>query len=529
MTSTFFEEIVRYTGFEGSDKDALLLLHPHAQPHFARIADHFYAKIMEHDEAVAVFRDLAQVERLKLSMQDWLDTLLSGPWDDVYFEKRSRIGRVHVKVQLPQRYMFTAMSVIHDQLDEIVEQVWPNENDTRASVHRALSRVVSLELAIMLETYREDTLEQVRRYEQLERVRLQRKLEISEARYAAVVENAEVIVVALDEKRDTVLFNRKAEQVTDYDRAELLGTNCLELLSPVQGGQRLENAVAGVLGGEKASPFTSEIASRDGTPRWIRWHVTSLPGGDTTLACAIGVDVTEERALQLRTRRAEHLASLGTLAAGLAHEIRNPLNSAELQLMLADRRLRRSADAESVNGALSAVETVRDELKRLARLVQDFLAFAHPQKLRFTAGDICQSVHSVVDLVQPEFDEANVALSVETETPTFARYDEERIKQVLLNALRNANAAAGAGGTVEVRCCRRDDNAILQVLDSGPGVPDGIDVFEPFSTTKKAGTGLGLSIVYRIVTDHGGDIRIYRHDDKTVFETTLPVDGLASP
>src|SRR5439155_21894526 len=136
----------------------------------------------------------------------------------------------------------------------------------------------------------------------------------------------------------------------------------------------------------RVGPFEGPVAPREGATRRVRWNLTTLPGPTEPLLCAIGIDVTEEHELALRSRRAERLAALGTMAAGLAHEIRNPLNAAHLQLKVVQRRLARPAGAD-VDGARSAAELVSSEMKRLAMLVQEFLQFARPQPLRLADND----------------------------------------------------------------------------------------------------------------------------------------------
>src|SRR5262249_52420545 len=141
--------------------------------------------------------------------------------------------------------------------------------------------------------------------------------------------------------------------------------------------------------------------------RRVRWHFTRLPDSKQTILCAIGIDVTEEYEMGVRMRRSERMAALGTMAAGLAHEIRNPLNAAHLQLTLLQRRLGRDAA-----GVEEAARVVADELNRLAGLVREFLQFAKPQPLRLSRGDLRITVEEVVGLLLPEAAAAGVALEL---------------------------------------------------------------------------------------------------------------------
>jgi PAS domain S-box-containing protein len=523
VAETFFQEITRYVGFDTADGEALRRFHPLARPHFEQIAARFYERILEHPAATAVLRTPTMVERLRVSLRAWMDLLLSGPWDEAYFALRSRIGRMHVQVRLPQRYMFTAMSAIRQDFEAVIDEhiAAPDE---REAVRRALGKLIELELAIMLETYHESYVAAVQRFERAGKTLLERRLAISEARYQAIVENAAVAVVALEADGKVALFNRRAEAVSEYSRNQVVGVNLFETICHPQSRRDFERAVAAALDGAEPPTLEARIVTATGAERWLRWHITTLATTGAPLACAIGLDTTEERTLAERTRRAESLASLGTLAAGLAHEIRNPLNAAQLQLMLVERRVGKLG-VEDSSGAMEAARTVRDELHRLAGLVEDFLAFARPTELRLAGGNLSETAATVVGFLAPLAEEAGVALTLEAPDGVFARYDEERIKQVLINLLRNGIEAAGRGGRASLRCAREAGTAVLEVKDSGPGLPPDVPIFEPFTTTKTTGTGLGLPIVHRIVHDHGGDVRPERRGDDTVFRVELPIDG----
>ncbi len=255
----------------------------------------------------------------------------------------------------------------------------------------------------------------------------------------------------------------------------------------------------------------------------MRWQLTTLTEPERTILCAIGLDVTEEHELAVRTRRAERLASLGTMAAGLAHEIRNPLNSAHLQLTLLDRRLGR--DQPDVPGARQAAVLAVGEIKRLATLVGEFLDFARPQPLGRASGDLRQTAKVIVALIRPEAEVGGVDLVLEPGDSVRTQYDDEKIKQVLHNLVRNAVEATGAGGCVRVRVEARRDEAVLEVEDDGPGIPHDGPIFEPFYTTKESGTGLGLAIVHRIVTAHAGTVDARSRPNSTVFTVCLPLLG----
>jgi signal transduction histidine kinase len=167
MTPTFLENLKVYVGFDDDSSAALRELHPIAAPSFAAIVDDFYAAIEAHPGArAAITGGRAQIDRLKQTLLRWIDTLLLGPHDEAYYELRARIGRVHVRIALPQQYMFTAMDRIRVRLLDVVQE----KVEDRARARRmctALNQIIDIELAIMLETYREDLLEKNRTAERL--------------------------------------------------------------------------------------------------------------------------------------------------------------------------------------------------------------------------------------------------------------------------------------------------------------------------------------------------------------------------
>jgi signal transduction histidine kinase len=382
MAETVFEELKRYMQFDPGDEAALRSFATEAVSHAHAVADVFYERLQDHEHAKRVISGPEQLQRLKGTLREWLALLVHGPWNEAYYEKRARIGRVHVKIGLPQLFMFGAMDVIRLQLSDLAQRS-QDPKLPKDSVVVALHKILDIELAIMLETYR-------------------------------------------------------------------------------------------------------------------------------------------DALLDVRVRRAERLAALGTMAAGLAHELRNPLNSATLQLNVARRKLARP-EAPDFASARKAIDLAESEMTRLAGLVQDFLQFARPQPLRLLRADLRSTAEVIVALVAPEAEQAGVTLVLESGGPVVLEVDDEKMKQVLLNLVRNAVEASPRGGLVTVRVDASGGQACLSVQDDGPGVPSDSPIFEPFFTTKEDGTGLGLAIVHRIVLDHGGTVSVETAPGRTVFSVLLPI------
>jgi signal transduction histidine kinase len=220
----------------------------------------------------------------------------------------------------------------------------------------------------------------------------------------------------------------------------------------------------------------------------------------------------EKRELSRRAQMAEKLAAVGTMTAGLSHEIRNPLNAAALQLTVLERRIQRlPGDAQPK--LLDPLHLVRDEIRRLDHILEDFLQFARPREFQPRAVDVATVVTKVLDLLEGEAERRHVRLERRLDAVPPVSGDEERLRQVLMNLALNALDASGRDGTVRVSCTVEEPatgEVALHVDDSGPGVPPEVRdrIFEPFFTTKAQGSGLGLSIVHAIVVQHGGSITV---------------------
>jgi len=228
---------------------------------------------------------------------------------------------------------------------------------------------------------------------------------------------------------------------------------------------------------------------------------------------------------QARILQSEKMAVLGTFASGLAHEVRNPLNSIALQLSLLERRIARSQTPPL--GELDVVGIIREEIKRLDSLVGDFLLFSRTNRIQYEPTSLDALIDEVVRLLRPEARASGVTLRRQRVGEALAslRMDAEKMKQVVINLVQNAIEAQPNGGLVVVESGATDGRAQIVVRDSGPGLPEGIDVFQLFVTTKDKGTGLGLSIAQQIILQHGGDITAKSERGKgAAFTISLPLE-----
>jgi len=218
----------------------------------------------------------------------------------------------------------------------------------------------------------------------------------------------------------------------------------------------------------------------------------------------------EKRELARRANVAEKLAAVGTMTAGLSHEIRNPLNAASLQLAVLERRVRKLPRSDQVP-LLEPLELVRDEIARLEHLLQDFLQFARPRELDPLPLPLEPMIAAVTDLLAGDAERRGVRLERElaSDLPRILGEDE-KLRQVLMNLTLNALEATPAGGRVRITARTRQEEIWVAIEDSGTGIDPQIRqrIFEPFFSTKASGSGLGLPIVHAIVTQHGGAVGV---------------------
>jgi two-component system, NtrC family, sensor histidine kinase PilS len=217
-------------------------------------------------------------------------------------------------------------------------------------------------------------------------------------------------------------------------------------------------------------------------------------------------DLTELRRLEAHARRAERMATVGQLAAGVAHEIRNPMASISGSIEL----LRQSPQASEDDRALMTI--VHREVQRLNVLIGDLLDYANPRAKQSVDFDLASLVEETVQVARGDQNFPDVVLTATVlDKPLHIFADPAKLRQVVWNLVRNAaDAASGGGKHVLVEARREGEGAVLSVTDDGPGIPDQLlgRIFDPFVTTKQKGTGLGLATCHAIVVEHGGRIDV---------------------
>ena len=219
-------------------------------------------------------------------------------------------------------------------------------------------------------------------------------------------------------------------------------------------------------------------------------------------------------------RQSDRLKSLGELAAGIAHEIKNPLATIKGAVEIA------ADDKEEAGRKKEFTGIVFDEIKRIENLINDFLNFARPRKPNFSIEDIDEVIDNVLRLCREKTKAKDIKIELirEDKMPGI-RIDPEQIKQVLLNMILNAIQSIGQNGIITIDRAMENKVMRISLKDTGSGIPEDAvgRIFEPFFTTKKNGTGLGLSISSRIIKNHGGSIKVRSSMTGTEFVIILPV------
>jgi PAS domain S-box-containing protein len=238
-------------------------------------------------------------------------------------------------------------------------------------------------------------------------------------------------------------------------------------------------------------------------------------------------DITERRKREARLRRAESLASLTTLAAGVAHEIKNPLGSIGIHIQLIQKALKKNGCLEEET-ANKYLDVITEEIERLNGIVVDFLFAVRPMDTELVKADINKVIEDLVDFVKYEAEESDVRVEKKlNRSIPKVEIDEKYIKQALMNIIKNGIAAMSENGGVLTLSTREDEGYVMtDIRDTGVGISDEkiAKIFEPYYTTKDFGSGLGLTVVYKVVREHGGEISVQsREGEGTTFTISLPV------
>ncbi len=331
-------------------------------------------------------------------------------------------------------------------------------------------------------------------------------------------------IVVLDEKARIAYANRGAEKILGIDLEESIGRPISRYLREVEWDLVLN------LDEEEWSRLVSrEIELTYPEHRFLDFYVVplSLVNNEEAGAVVILRDVTRERENQANTVESEKLQALTLLAAGVAHEIGNPLNSLNIHLQLIQRELKHLPDEERTNLS-ELLDVATREVSRLDQIIHQFLRAVRPTQPQRESSNLKELLRESLKLLQQEIKDRGVLVEEEyADDLPLLQVDRGQIKQAFYNVIKNAMEAMSNGGILKVNTYNEGRFAAVAFSDNGPGIaPDQLGtIFEAYQTTKNEGTGLGLLIVQRIIREHGGQIEVdSRPGEGTTFIMYLPHD-----
>jgi PAS domain S-box-containing protein len=354
------------------------------------------------------------------------------------------------------------------------------------------------------------------------------RLRRSEERYRSLIESADDMIYTVDENCHILSVNQYFQKLTDRHEDQLVGKNILDIIeyaSPVNARSILKRVF------EKPNTISQEERVQIGNREyWLdtKFKPVMTSEGQISTVLVISRDITEHKRMDGQLFHTEKLASLGSLSAGVAHEINNPI---AVILGFTESLLERFPKDSKEHEILKTIERQGNSCQRI---IENLLAFARISEKTGTDTNVAEDIQKVINVV------VNTLLTKKVELKTDigrdlprVRGDGPQLEQVFMNIINNAVAAMEGGGILTISAHSSDSTVEISFTDTGPGIPpENMDkIFEPFFTTKKVGegTGLGLSVSYGILTKFGGDIRVRSktrgegRESGTTFTVVLPV------
>ncbi len=336
-----------------------------------------------------------------------------------------------------------------------------------------------------------------------------------------ILESMDNAVVAIDAKGNIIMLNKIAENLFSLSRDRVIGKEYAKVFA---GDECLLKD--SMEQGKEVRDLETSFKSLSGEPKTLLIGSSGISDEEGKMVGAVAVihDITDFKKLEEETKRAERLSAMGNLAAGVAHEIRNPLNT----IAIAAQRLKTEFTVKSSkNEYENFLKSIIEESKRLNNIVNQFLSLAKARKLNLVSVNLQDFLQELINLVRLEAQERKVSLLTKFNFQIQLKIDQDEMKKAFINLILNGIQASHKGGKILVETSKSKDFALIKISDSGKGIaPEDLSkIFQPYFTTKEKGTGLGLSIAHRIITDHKGRIEVESEPGRgTTFTISLPLN-----
>lgn len=345
---------------------------------------------------------------------------------------------------------------------------------------------------------------------------------------AQLISNIHLGIVLLDERNCVLEINRAASDYLGIERNDALHQPLAGALARMDLPKGVAERLTALLSTSAQDRRQMEVEQK-GKGAVQNLSITVHPVNDRASGFRgrylIIENVTEIRSLEKQVRRNNRLATIGQIAAGTAHEIRNPLTSIKGFLQVIGHKLKENGQYKEQG----YIEIMLKEISRISNLVGEFLLLSKPRDVHLQTVSVIKVLKEILPIIKNEAILHNVQVNIEKNLSSLPMVvaDGELLKQVFLNLCKNAIEAMGDGGVLTIRLTAEDseNKVVVDIVDMGPGIPVHLmeRIFEPFFTTKENGTGLGLSICQQIMKEIGGFIRVSSGEMGTTFSVHLPL------
>jgi two-component system sporulation sensor kinase A len=483
-----------------------------------------------------IIRDITESKRAEEELRqtrDQLESFIKHTADAIYVcDLEGNIRKVNQAFE--NMYGWRAEEVIGKRLPMIPDDKWSEVQQLRADLQKyghayAIDTVrqrrdgtllsVSLTISPIRNEYGKLVGMAGAARDITESKRVEAALRESESKYRLIAENTSDLIVVLGVDGVVEYASPSHETMLGYGLSHYQGCNVSDLVHP----DDVPNVVASfaeMIRTKRPREVVCRYAKIDES--WVFLEARGMPvfddQGDVQSVVVVARDITERRKTEAILRKSDKLSVVGQLAAGVAHEIRNPLTAIKGFVQLLHER---NHDAGNY------YEIILSELDRIEFIIGEFLVLAKPQSVKFQQRDIRALLQSIIALLETQAILNNVQILTDiAEHIPDIECEESQLKQVFVNVLKNSIESMPNGGKVFIHVDMDDDMVLISIADQGCGIPPErlYMLGEPFYTTKEKGTGLGLMVSYRIIEDHQGSLSFKSEVDQgTLVEVRLPI------